>query len=256
MKYGSILFFLFLFTACAEEEKLNQRMLAFDEALIPVWYFASNEQFAQAQQAIPVLEEEWYNLQEDYLDIPGPRIAWEDTYECVSELMTAAIHAIEYQELNDAKDYLEAVNFELMNLRAEHEIEHDFDKVWEFKLNLDLVQHLVEQYYYLLEPAEFDCLLVELNYHWQIVEHSTLAKTNDWNKAKVKKGKDLKVKIHDELHLLTKSVVDRSLEQDELDYEFWAVENALDQLICLFGNFEGFELENGQIPLLVTRVGE
>jgi len=242
--------------ACVEEEKLNQRIISFDEALIPVWYFADNEQLAQAQRAIPVLEEQWYNLQADYLDISGPRIAWEDTYECVSELMTATIHAIEYQELGDAKEYLEAVNFELMNLRAEYDIEHDFDKVWEFKLNLDLVQHLVDEYYYLIEPAEFDCILVELNYRWQIVEHKTWAKTNDWDNVKVKKGKDLKAIIHDELHMLTKAVMNRGLEEDELAYEFAPLKSALTQLICLFGNFDEFALENRQIPLLVTRVGE
>lgn len=250
MKYCNFLFILFLFTACVEEEKLSERMVNFDEALIPVWYFASNEQLVQAQQAIPVLEEQWYDLQADYLDIPGPRVAWEDTYECISELMTATIHAIEYHELVDAKDYLEAVNFELMNLRAEYKIEHDFDKVWEFKLNLDLVHHLVDEYYYLVEPAEFDCILVELNYRWQVVEHSTLTKTNNWDNVKVKKSKKLKTNIHDELHLLTKAVMNRSLEEDELAYEFAPLDNALNQLICLFGNFDEFALENGQIPLL------
>ncbi|MEM6699827.1 MAG: hypothetical protein AAF599_15600 [Bacteroidota bacterium] len=253
MKYSHLFLILLLFAACAEEEQLNQRMVAFDEALLPVWYFASQEQLEQAQQAIPVLEDQWHDLQADYLDIPGPRIAWEDTYECVSELMTAAIHAIDYQELGDAKEYLEAVNFELMNLRAAYNIKYAFDKVWEFKLNLDLVEHLVEDYYYLVEPAEFDCLLVELNYRWQIVEHGALAKANDWDKIKTKRSKALKANIHNELHLLTKSVVDRSLEEDELDYEFGAVENVLNQLICLFGNFDEFELKEHQSSFLVTR---
>lgn len=237
MKYiFQVVAFSFLLLACANDTDITHEMSAFDEAFVPVWYFTHTENIQQAENHALYLEQKWYDLKNNYEDVIGAEVVWEDTYKCVDELITNALQNIEYHDLNAAEYDLEGVLFELMELRTRYGIDYYLDYLWEFQMTYDLVQELTHQEYYYREWYEFDCLLDELNYNWNEVLKAE--NKQFWNSSEQQAWRNYRTEISVLLihynSSMQRSTIDTALVNTNID----TIEPALFKMLQLFGKFD------------------
>lgn len=226
----------FLLFACANDTDVTHEMMKFDEAFVPVWYFTHTDNAQQAENHAYYLEQKWYDLKNNYEDVVGAEIVWEDSYKCVDELLTSALRNVEYHDLKNAKYDLEGVQFELMQLRTRYGISYLLDYVWEFQMAYELVKTLTNEQYYYREWHEFDCLVDEVNYTW-----NDLLKAGSnpfWNGQEQRIWKESRTEINVLLfqynRLLGQSEIDEALANEYIN----DIEPVLLDMIRLFGAFE------------------
>ncbi len=236
-------FFLF---ACANDTDVTYEMMKFDEAFVPVWYFTQTDNAQQTENHAVYLEQKWYDLKNDYENVIGAQIVWEDTYNCVDELLTSALRNIEYHDLVAAKYDLEGVQFELMELRTRYGIDYQLDYIWEFQATYDLVKDLTHQKYYYREWYEFDCLLDELDYTWNDL---LKAENNQfWNSSEQQAWRKYRTQISVLLFhyntVMQQATIDEVLANQHIN----DIEPVLLNMIQLFGKFDkGVELTAANI---------
>lgn len=236
----------FLLFACANDTDVTHEMSKFDKAFVPVWYFVQSNNAKQAENHAYYLEQKWYDLKDNYQDVIGAEIVWEDTYNCVDELLISAFHNIEYHDIENAKYDLEGVQFELMELRTRYGIDYLLDYVWEFQMTYDLIKTLTNEQYYYREWHEFDCLVEEMNYTWNDL---LKAENNQfWNSSEQQTWRKCRTKISTLLFqyngLLQQDTIDETLAIQRIN----DIEPVLLEMIQLFGDFEkGVEITAAKI---------
>lgn len=225
-----------LFTACLEDEDIQNKIVAFDEAFVPVWYYAYTNQPEEVAQAVFYLDQAWAALRADYQDVVGYQSDWEETYNCVNDFIRGVVQAAEYHEVNTVLLDMEYIKFELMQLRARYEVDYYLDNVWAFQMDYALVKELTETGYYFREWNEFDCLINEMNESWILLQEAVLLQ--DWladNIAALTSFKqDLGVAVQD-FNTQYKSI---NIESDDMVLNADAIERPLLSLIQLFGDFD------------------
>lgn len=241
MKYliHILLLNLILLTGCADEVDIQHEMRAFDKAFVPVWHFAHTGDIKNAESHALYLETKWYDLKNNYEDVIGVEMVWEDTYKCIDELITNALHNIEYQDLASAEYDLEGVRFELMELRTRYGIDYSLDYLWEFQMTYDLVQELTHQEYYYREWYEFDCLLDELNYTWNDLlkaDHNPF-----WNSSQERAWHTYQTQISVLLIHYNSSMQRNTIDTELVNSNIDAIEPILFKMFQLFGDFEKAE---------------
>jgi hypothetical protein len=238
-----LLFTCLLLSSC-EELDIKQEMTQFDEVFIPTWYYSYTKDLVRASMAANTMMQQWQNLKTDYQYISGSSVDWQETYDCIDELMSQSIQAIEQKNLTHALNYLEGIKFELAELRRRYHIPYYLDKVWSFQSAYDLVYQFAHpDYIFTTEWHEFDCLVEDMNLAWAEVVNSKL--DTNWNPTKQQRFEVLKTTITAQLKQFDRDVKKANVESDILYSKVKQIQTTMLALIKLFGQFGS--LDSGQI---------
>ncbi len=146
---------------------MRRVMLQFDEAYIPLWFFAEAGDLENAQTAWATADQRWQRL-ERTLYLVLPEGVWEDHLERTEDWLADAQMAMEANRLDLATISLEHVRFELIALRKSLGMVDYFpDQLYQLHASLDLLAEVAE------DPKL--CLL-----EWNEVEHLIHQAIADW----------------------------------------------------------------------------
>lgn len=147
---------------------MRRVMLQFDEAYIPLWFFAEAGDLENAQTAWVTADQRWQRL-ERTLYLVLPEGVWEEHSERTKSWLADARMAMEADRLDLAAISLEHARFELIALRKSLGMVDYFpDQLYQLHASLDLLAEVAE------DPKL--CLL-----EWNEVEHLIHQAIADWN---------------------------------------------------------------------------
>ena len=156
---------------------LRRIMLQFDEAYIPLWFFAEAGDLENAQTAWATADQRWQRL-EQTLHLVLPEGVWEDHLERAEGWLADAQTGMEANRLDLATVSLEHARFELIALRKSLGMVDYFpDQLYQLHANLDLLAEIAEDpKLCLLEWNEVEQLIHKAVADW----HHTRAIPTDW----------------------------------------------------------------------------
>jgi len=170
-----LLFSVFMLVAfqamAAGPVDLRRVMLQFDEAYIPLWFFAEAGDMENAQTAWATADQRWQRL-ERTLYLVLPEGVWEDHFERAEGWLADAQITMDANRLDLATVSLEHARFELIALRRSlGMIDYFPDQLYQLHASLDLLAEIAE------DPML--CLL-----EWNEVGELVHRVTADWNHAR------------------------------------------------------------------------
>lgn len=227
---------LLVFIAC-EDIDVPKAMKTFDRAFVPVWYHTYQKDESNARKYASIFVQHWQDLKSEYQYIPIPSSDWEETYDCIDDLVEQAAIAIEQGDLPEAYLNLDGIRFELTELRKRYDISYYLDQLWDFQLAYDMVlQQTHPDVLYIKEWHEFDCLVEDMNLAWQEVEQANLDRI--WDKEKEQIWHQLKATIRQQLSEFDATVKEATIEETLLYSNILQIEPNMLELIYLFGDFK------------------
>jgi len=156
---------------------MRRVMLQFDEAYIPVWFFAEAGDLENAQLAWATADQRWQRLEQTlYLVLPGG--VWENHLERTEGWLADARIAMEAKRLDLATISLEHARFEMVALRRSLGMVDYFpDQLYQLHASLDLLAEIAEDpKLCLLEWNEVEQLVHKAIADW----HHTRAIPTEW----------------------------------------------------------------------------
>lgn len=123
---------------------MRRIMLQFDEAYIPLWFFAEAGDLENAQTAWATADQRWQRL-EHTLYLVLPEGVWEEHVERAEGWLADAQTSMEANRLDLATVSLEHARFELIALRKSLGMVDYFpDKLYQLHASLDLLAEIAE----------------------------------------------------------------------------------------------------------------
>lgn len=224
-----------MFNSC-EELDIKQEMIKFDRVFIPTWYYCYTKDVVHVTAASNAMMQQWQNLKTDYQYISGPSADWQETYDCIDELLAQSVQAIGNKNLSTALNYLEGIRFELTELRRRYDIPYYLDNIWRFQSAYDLVlQFAHPDYIFITEWHEFDCLVEDMNLAWAELVNNKL--DSNWDSTKQRQFKALKTNITEQLKKFDRDVKKANIESNLLYSNIQQIQKPMLALIKLFGQF-------------------
>lgn len=215
---------------------LRSHMVRFDQAFLPTLEHTLRGDVFEAKRAVFYLEFQWRKLrtrlQHRY---PGERLA----LSRIDGWLGDAYYAIDANCPVTAANQLEHVKYEMMVLRDRHDIDYYLDDLYDFQGGLELVaEAAADEMLCLMEWSEFVALTHELRGEWRSIQRKPFdAALYEFDADQVRQLRHYQQSMAKALDAFAKAVDSAQREDAELASQ--KLEPAFEQVLHLFGNFEG-----------------
>lgn len=141
------------FHSCLQED-IEENMVHFDRAFIPVWYYVEVGNFSKADLALERLVNEWnYFKKKSYL-AGTTKKKWEASINQIDSWILDACFAINIKDQTLALNQLDHARYELMEWRWRKGMDYYLDYVWNFETALQIVRDIIPDQYQQLSWQE------------------------------------------------------------------------------------------------------
>ncbi len=157
---------------------IQEDLVEFDRAFIPVWYHTYSDDLPKAVNGLPLLEAQWKNLkagwkaeapQDQYLD---------DIFTIIENRLEETADALSEHNLALAYNQLDHIKYELMELRRQQGIRYQLDDLYNFH---EMVFHVIciadDDLLDLMEWREFERVVHEMNIGWTLLARMDFGKS-------------------------------------------------------------------------------
>lgn len=219
-------------------DELEQAMISFDQAFIPVFYYSYTNDLGSAEKAMDVLDSKWKDLQIRFERLNPPAHEWHASFQMVTAWLNEAEQAIDMKNADLALIQLDHARYELMDLRWREGMTYYLDKVWDLEATIDLaVQTGTDVLLDLEEWQDFTCMAGDVNEAWKVVDQAdwkvaTFGFTKTDKEEEIRRKEYLRLAIEDFMEVIKKG--DRCLAEDAVK----EMEIAYLNYMFLFGDFE------------------
>ena len=224
-----------LFTSFANTD-IRSRMVGFDQAFIPALEHTLQGDVHQAKRAVFYLEFQWRKLQVPLQHrYPEERLA----LSRISNWLGDAYYAIDANCPVTAANQLEHVKYEMMVLRDRHGIDYYLDDLYDFQGKLELVaEAATDEMLCLMEWSEFVALTHELQREWSSIQRKPFdAALHEFDADQARQLRHYQQSMAKALGAFAKAV--NSAQRKDVALASRQLEPAFEQVLHLFGNFEG-----------------
>lgn len=178
-KFFIPIFLIITLVSACDTDKLENVMIEFDRAFIPVFYYTYNEDLAEASKAMFVLERKWelFNYKIEKHSLTGHN--WEESFVMISAWLEEANCAIKNQDADLALIQLDHARYELMDLRWREGMTYYLDKVWDLEATIDIVAQVSSSdMLELIDWKAFRLMTFDVEDAWNDVSNSSWEKQN------------------------------------------------------------------------------
>ncbi len=224
-----------LFTSNTRTD-IRSSMVRFDQAFLPALEYTLRGDIQQAKRAVFYLEFQWRKLR-SRLD---NRYPGEGRHlSRIDDWLGDAYYAIDANCPVTAANQLEHVKYELMVLRDRHDIDYYLDGLFDFQGGLETVAEAAgDEMLCLMEWAEFVALTEALEREWLGIRHRPFdAALYEFDAAKLRRLRYEQQRMADALENFAKAV--EKADRRKVEEASKALEPAFDEVLRLFGNYEG-----------------
>ncbi|MFT5166710.1 MAG: hypothetical protein ACI8P3_001942 [Saprospiraceae bacterium] len=174
LKYLFMLSFLLITVGCNTDE-LKPSMVEFDQAFIPVFYYAYIGDLESAPKAMLVLDRKWDKLKTKFDNISGYTHNGLESFQMIGNWLEEADAAIRNKDLPRALVQLDHARYELMDFRWREGMSYYLDKVWDLEAAIDIVvQTSSDPMMDLIEWQEFIPMCYDVEEAWNEVLQTPL----------------------------------------------------------------------------------
>lgn len=142
LNYFFILPFIFIVNSC-NTDHFKSSMVAFDQAFIPVLYYAHLGELENAQKAMLVLDRTWKKLSIEFNKHAMSYHNGPASFQMVDAWLKEAFCAIEDKDSLRVFIQLDHARYEIMDFRWREGIRYYLDKVWELEATIDIAVQII-----------------------------------------------------------------------------------------------------------------
>lgn len=179
-RFLPVFFLMFLFAAAtARPVDVQQIMVRFDQAYIPLWFATETGDLKEAKATVAYAEFRWQQMERTLL-LVLPEGEWIEHLQRTGEWMNDAYWAIQRGDLATAAIELDHARFELMAMRRQLGIHNYYpDQLYQLHSSLDILAEISEDpKLCLLDWNEFERLVTQAVTDWaNIRDHRPDAQT-------------------------------------------------------------------------------
>lgn len=236
-KYLAFFSFLLILNSC-KTEALEETMVSFDKAFIPVYYYSYTNDLDSAEKAMWVLDRKWEKLQAQFEQNATDAHNWQVSFQMVSNWLDEAECAINDKNADLALIQLDHARYELMDLRWREGISYYLDEVWDLEGVIDIVvQTTADPKLDLVEWQSFISMVYDVESAWSKVMDKTWETSYfDFTDTEIEEEKTRKLALGIAIKNF-KTAVDYA-DRCEIQEAAMEMEVAYLEYIFFFGDFE------------------
>ncbi len=236
-KYLFVFTFLLLIAGC-NTSKVEQAMVEFDEAFIPVYYYTYINDLERAEKAFTVLDLKYQHLYSDFEQATTEAHEWRTSFQMLAGWLDEAQFAIRENNADLALLQLDHARYELMDLRWREDVPYYLDKVYDLEAAIDLVVEVsTDPMLELYEWGELETMIEDLEEAWREV-HLANVDPKMFNFSNQKKVKEEDRKFNLGLAIKTFVIAAEYADTTVVANAAYNLEVAYLDYLYIFGDFE------------------